>query len=74
MLPQTDAALTLQKHSDICWYVVVQGATIHTSQGLLMRLQPRCKQGQAQSLCQVRDDSKHTARLEEELATMSSVV
>ena len=53
---------------------MLQGATIHTSQGLLMRLQPRCQQGQRQSLCQVMDDNKQTDRMEEELVTMSSKV
>ena len=53
---------------------VLQGATIHTSQGLLMRLQPRCKQGQNQALCQVLDDSQSSDQLEEELVTMSSKI
>lgn len=54
--------------------VVIQGATIHTSQGLLMQLQPRCKQGQAQVLCQAMNDSKATEHIEQELVTMSSKV
>ncbi|KAL3130704.1 hypothetical protein ABBQ38_000053 [Trebouxia sp. C0009 RCD-2024] len=50
------------------------GATIHTSQGLLMRLKPRCQQGQKQSLCQILDDNERTDQIEEELVTMSSTV
>jgi len=54
--------------------MVVQGATIHTSQGLLMQLQPRCKQGQKQTLCQVMDDDRETGCVEEELVAMSSKI
>lgn len=52
----------------------MQGATIHTSQGLLMRLRPRCQQGQKQSLCQILDENKQTDQIEEQLVTMSSTV
>ena len=53
---------------------MLQGATIHTSQGLLMQLQPRCKQGQKQTLCQVMDDDRETGCVEEALVAMSSKV
>ena len=39
-----------------------------------MRLQPRCQQGQKQSLCKVLDDNKQTSQIEEDLVTMSSKV
>lgn len=54
--------------------MVLQGATIHTSQGLLMQLQPRCRQGQKQTLCQVMDAERETACVEEELVAMSSKI
>ncbi len=54
--------------------MMLQGATIHTSQGLLMQLQPRCQQGQKQTLCQVMDADRETGRVEEELVAMPSKV
>lgn len=55
----------------ICW---LQGATIHTSNGLLLRLKPRCNEGQEQNLCKVSDDSKGTDSIEKEMAAMPSNV